>query len=110
MSKKILMVNEEKKESLNPILQSLKNDKNYEMILEASLDNITEKEVHENLENFMKESTIIQIAHRLSTLRNCDRIFVFDKSQIVEIGKYNELINKKGLFFELHKASEFQLN
>ena len=76
----------------------------------SALDNITEKEVQKNLETHLKESTIIQIAHRLSTLRNCDQIFVFDQNKIVETGTYSQLLSQKGLFSQLHKASELQIN
>jgi ABC-type dipeptide/oligopeptide/nickel transport system ATPase component len=45
--------------------------------------------------------TSIIIAHRFDTIRNCDKIVVIDDSRIVESGNYNELINKKGMFYEL---------
>lgn len=75
----------------------------------SALDNITEKEVQKTLETHLKDSTIIQIAHRLSTLRNCDQIFVFDQNKIVETGTYSQLISQKGLFFKLQKASELKI-
>ncbi len=43
-------------------------------------------------------TTIISIAYRLSTLKNCDRIIVLNKGNIEESGKYEELINKNGIF------------
>ncbi len=46
--------------------------------------------------------TSIIIAHRFDTIRNCDKIVVIDDSQIVEQGNYNELINKKGMFYKLN--------
>lgn len=52
----------------------------------------------------MKGRTTFVIAHRLATVRNADRIFVFDKGQIVESGSFNELVKKGGLFAELAKA------
>ena len=45
--------------------------------------------------------TRIVIAHRLSTIRHCDRILVMDGGKIVEDGKYDELIAKKGIFADL---------
>ena len=45
--------------------------------------------------------TRIVIAHRLSTIKNCDRILVLDKGQILEDGSYDELIARNGLFAEL---------
>jgi ATP-binding cassette, subfamily B, bacterial len=72
----------------------------------AALDNINEQCVQESLESAMAGRTVIMIAHRLSTLRNCDRILVFDKGMIVEQGEYQELISNRGLFFKLHSVAE----
>jgi len=49
-------------------------------------------------------TTVISIAHRLTTLQNCDNIIVFDKGQIVQNGKYDELINMPGIFQDMHKG------
>ncbi|MBQ7203254.1 MAG: NHLP bacteriocin export ABC transporter permease/ATPase subunit [Eubacterium sp.] len=65
----------------------------------SALDNITQKHISDSLENL--KCTRIVIAHRLSTIKNCDRIIVLDKGKIVEDGKYEELIEKGGLFAEL---------
>lgn len=46
--------------------------------------------------------TIISIAHRLTTLNNCDHIIVMDQGKIVEEGKYDELIDKKGIFSDMY--------
>jgi len=67
----------------------------------SALDNITQKKVIENLSNF--GCTRISIAHRLSTVMNCDRIIVFDKGKIIEDGSPEELMEKKGFFYELSK-------
>lgn len=67
----------------------------------SALDNITQKKVIENLSNF--GCTRIAIAHRLSTVMNCDRIVVFDKGKIIEDGSPKELMEKKGFFYELSK-------
>lgn len=75
----------------------------------SALDNITEKEVQENLEEYMKDCTVIQIAHRLTTLKNCDRIIVFEHNQIAETGDYVNLLSHEGLFFELHSATQSML-
>ena len=48
------------------------------------------------------ETTIISIAHRLTTLKNCDRIIVLNKGCIEENGKYNELIEKNGIFSDMY--------
>jgi ABC-type multidrug transport system fused ATPase/permease subunit len=65
----------------------------------SALDNRTQKQVSDALDRL--KCTRVIIAHRLSTIRNCDRILVMDKGAIVEQGKYEELIAKKGYFAEL---------
>ncbi len=65
----------------------------------SALDNVTQKKVSESLAKL--KCTRIVIAHRLSTIRQCDRIIVLDKGQIVEDGTYEELIEKQGVFAEL---------
>ncbi len=65
----------------------------------SALDNTTQLQVVETLEKL--NATKIVIAHRLSTVVNCDRIIVMDKGRIIETGNYQELMEKKGLFYEL---------
>ena len=65
----------------------------------SALDNRTQKQVSEALDAL--KCTRIVIAHRLSTIKNCDRILVLDKGQILEDGTYDELIAKTGFFAEL---------
>ena len=60
---------------------------------------MTQKKVSEALDKM--GCTRIVIAHRLSTIKNCDRILVIDQGKIIESGKYDELIEKKGFFAEL---------
>lgn len=67
----------------------------------SALDNITQKYVSDSISSL--NCTRIVIAHRLSTIRYCDRIVVIDKGKIVEDGVYEELINRKGEFYELAK-------
>lgn len=62
----------------------------------SALDNITQSIVVETLNNM--SCTRIVIAHRLSTVINCDRIIVLDQGKIVEEGSFKELMEKKGLF------------
>ena len=49
----------------------------------------------------MKNRTVIVIAHRLSTTQEADKIVVFDKGEIIEVGKHIDLLNKKGIYKEL---------
>ena len=75
----------------------------------ASLDPASEKKVQDTLEWFKQQGkTIIIIAHRLSTIRNCDKIIVLNKGQLVESGTHQELINKKEHYSRLwsYHASE----
>jgi len=65
----------------------------------SALDNITQKKVSEALDKL--HCTRIIIAHRLSTIRYCDRIFYLEDGAVQEEGTYEELLEKKGLFYEL---------
>jgi len=57
--------------------------------------------VQDALENMMKNRTSIVIAHRLSTIQNADEIVVLSKGKIVEQGKHQDLLNKKGVYYNL---------
>ena len=70
----------------------------------SSLDTETEFQIQEALDRLTEGRTTFAIAHRLSTLRNADRIFVLDKHGIAEMGTHNELIRKKGLYYGLVMA------
>lgn len=76
---------------------------NYIFLDEAtnSLDAKNEKEITSNLEHFFNGKTVLIIAHRISTVRNANQIVVLEEGQIKEIGNHNELINKKGKYYEL---------
>ena len=65
----------------------------------SALDNITQKKVSDTLD--MLNCTRVVIAHRPSTIRNCDRILVMDQGKIAEDGSYDALMAKNGLFAEL---------
>src|SRR5699024_656797 len=65
----------------------------------SSLDTIVEKEIDEILSDL--DCTRIVIAHRLSTVKNADKIFVLDNGKIVEIGTHNDLLRKQGYYYEL---------
>lgn len=66
----------------------------------SSLDSKTEKDILKNLKKIMKNKTCLVIAHRLSTLKNVDKIIVLDKGKIIEEGTPNELLRKKGLYWK----------
>ncbi len=65
----------------------------------SALDNITQAKVCESLEK--RKMTRVVIAHRLSTVRNCDRILVLDKGRVAEEGTFEELMNLRGRFYEM---------
>ena len=65
----------------------------------SALDNITQKRIAEALTKL--KCTRIVVAHRLSTIRLCDRIIVLDEGKVIEDGKYDELVAKGGLFANL---------
>ena len=67
----------------------------------SALDAESESEVQEGLNRAMKNRTVIVIAHRLATTQEADKIVVFDKGEIIEVGKHIELLNKKGIYKEL---------
>jgi ATP-binding cassette subfamily B protein len=68
-----------------------------------SLDAGTEKAIVENLGEFFRGKTVIIVAHRLSTVKDADKIVVMDGGRIAETGKHSSLIEKQGLYFNLVK-------
>ena len=72
----------------------------------SALDNITEKFVIRAVEKLKGERTIIMIAHRLTTVRNCDRLFYMDKGRIKDSGTYDELIGKNSEFKRMALMTE----
>jgi ATP-binding cassette subfamily B protein len=67
----------------------------------SSVDVETEKQIQEAIARLTQGRTTFAIAHRLSTLRNADRLVILEGGRIVEIGTHNELMEKKGIFYEL---------
>ena len=72
----------------------------------SALDNESERFVQDAIEHIAHTMTIVVIAHRLSTVRRADKIYVMEKGKVVETGSYDELVNKEGLFKEL-RGMEF---
>jgi ATP-binding cassette subfamily B protein len=70
----------------------------------SALDSQSEVAIEKALKNIMKNKTVIAIAHRLSTLKNMDKIVVLENGQIIEQGSQKELMkNKSGTFSRLYK-------
>lgn len=70
----------------------------------ASLDTEIEKQIQDSLQLLIKDRTTIAIAHRLSTLRNADRIIVLDDKTVAEVGSHEELMKQKGIYYGLVMA------
>ncbi len=69
----------------------------------SALDNESERYIQDALETVMQGRTTLVIAHRLSTVENSDKIVVMEDGQIVEMGKHQELLAKKGAYAQLHQ-------
>jgi len=70
----------------------------------ASVDSLSEKQIMERLLTQFEENTIVIIAHRLSTLLYADRIIVMENGRVVEEGTFEELVKKRGKFYEIFES------
>lgn len=75
----------------------------------SSVDTRTEKHIQDAMVNLMKERTSLIIAHRLSTIQDADVIVVMDSGRIVEMGNHNDLLKKRGKYYELY-MTQFEGN
>lgn len=71
----------------------------------SSIDTRTEALVQEGMDNLMKGRTVFVIAHRLSTIRNSKAIMVLDHGKIIERGSHEELLEKKGTYYQLYTGA-----
>lgn len=87
------------------IARAIYRDPDYLFFDEAtnSLDANNEKAILENMQAFFKGRTVVVVAHRLSTVKNADKIVVLDKGKIVEEGTHQELVEKQGAYYHLVK-------
>ena len=72
----------------------------------SSLDSKTEQKIQNNLEKYFKNKTILIIAHRLSTLKNVDKIIVMKRGKVIEEGSFDELVKNKKDFYRLYKLQK----
>ena len=69
----------------------------------SALDTVSEKHIQTAIDNLSKDKTTFIVAHRLSTIKNADKIAVIEKGKCVEFGTYDELIEKKGAFYKFRQ-------
>jgi len=70
----------------------------------SSVDTRTERLIQTAFDQLLKGRTSFVIAHRLSTIRNADQILVLKAGEIIERGKHNELLEKKGFYYDLYMS------
>lgn len=76
----------------------------------ASLDSISEQAIMDTIFTRVQGRTVIMVAHRLSTVRDCDIIYVFDKGKLVEEGNHSSLMKKNGFYKKLWSAQNEKSN
>lgn len=70
----------------------------------SSIDTRTEKLIEKGMDALMEGRTVFVIAHRLSTIQNADTIVVLEKGRIMEEGSHQQLLQKKGMYYQLHEG------
>jgi ABC-type multidrug transport system fused ATPase/permease subunit len=70
----------------------------------SSVDSVTEKLIQQSIDNMLENRTAFIIAHRLSTIQKCDRIIVLANKNIIESGTHEQLLAKKGFYYDMHSV------
>lgn len=76
----------------------------------AAMDNETEKQIRDAIDQLVVGRTTISIAHRLSTLKNCNYIMAIEHGELAEMGTAEELMKKKGVYYNLYTLQNDQMN
>jgi len=72
----------------------------------SALDQSTEAEVHQEIFHLTKDKTVVLVSHRMTAIKNCDMIYVFDQGRVVDQGRYDELSGRSPVFKKLSQQSE----
>lgn len=75
----------------------------------SALDYHSEKHIQETLDRASEDRTTIVVSHRMSAIKNADRIVFIEKGQVIEDGTHNELIAMKGSYYEMVKTTHHEL-
>ncbi len=73
----------------------------------SAVDTVTERLIQQSIDNMLCNRTAFIIAHRLSTILSSDRILVLDRGEVVETGKHQELLDRRGMYYRLHESDLF---
>ena len=76
----------------------------------SALDSVSEEAIKNSISKIKKLSTVITIAHKISTIKDCDRIFVLDSGSLYQIGSHEELVNKEGIYKKLFSTKKSKKN
>ena len=76
----------------------------------SSLDSDTEDKIIKNLNNNFKSKTLIIVSHRVSCVRNADKIIVLEKGSIIQEGTHNDLIKNEGFYKDLYSKQNSEIN
>ena len=71
----------------------------------SALDTETEAKLHQAMQAFLKDRTTLIIAHRLSAVKQADRVYVFDDGRIIDEGVHEEMVQREGVYKQLYGAS-----
>jgi ATP-binding cassette subfamily B protein len=74
----------------------------------SAVDTITEEKILEKLRDVMKDKTCVWISHRISALRDADKIVVLDQGKIIEEGTHDDLLENRGLYWDLYEKQKLE--